>query len=187
MLQHISSQIASWPVHAIIKWPNGVVMLNWNAAGNNSTIELNKLGEIKLNEFYAFQIHVTFTMFRISVLVRGCVQWTLFELIRRVLDSSFIWKKLNILLNWLVGIIFNISHLNIFLMNLCPVIRNQIFFVLTGNSEAHTKYQVFVDGSQLTVASNYLVFTWVEQWLYSFEDVLVAQSTFSGLTRVFVI
>ena len=186
-LQHISSQIASWPVHAIIKWPNGVAMLNWNAAGNNFAIELNKLGEIKLNEFYEFQIHVTFTMFRISVLVRGCVQWTLFELIRRVLDSSFIWKKLNILLNWLVGIIFNISHLNIFLMNLCPVIRNQIFFVLTGNSEAHTEYQVFVDGSQLTVASNYLVFTWVEQWLYSFEDVLVAQSTFSGLTRVFVI
>lgn len=120
-------------------------------------------------------------------LVRGCVQWTFFELIRRVLDSSFIWKKLNILLNWLVGIIFNISHLNIFLMNLCPVIRNQIFFVLTGNSEAHTKYQVFVDRSHLTLTSNYLVFTWVEQWLYSFEDVLVAQSTFSGLTRVFVI
>ena len=40
-------------------------MLNWNAAGNNFAIELNKLGEIKLNEFYEFQIHVTFT--KISV------------------------------------------------------------------------------------------------------------------------
>ena len=70
-------------------------------------------------------------------------------------------------------------------MNLGPVIRNQIFFVLTGNSEAHTEYQVFKDGSRITVGSYYLTVTWVEQWLYSFEDVLVAQSTFSGLTRVF--
>jgi len=154
-------------------------MLNWNVAGNNSAFELNKLGEIN-----GFRVSSVIYMSKVLDSVRAVSNELWLELIRRVLDSSFIWKKLNILLNWLVGIIFNISHLNIFLVNLCPVIRNQIFFVLTGNSEAHTKYQVFLDHSPRG-ASQKNKFTWVEQWLYSFEGVLVAQSTFSGFTRGF--